>query len=302
MRLLGRHWFGLVIVLFLVLSVGGIFAQSSPAQKSLQDPYAELRRRIVQPPKATELGSAIVSVAMIGTKTLPLVEVKINGKGPYKFLFDTGANVTILQTRVVDELKLPNLKPVGKPILQVKDLQIGNAHFKNLLVGARDWEEKIDGIIGFNLFADCLITIDYQKQKFILRHGVLPSANGKDIFSYVLLADGGLPGIEVTFGHESLKLLIDTGSVMGVIVPEAFASKLSFVNGLKAGPNMTPLATPKSQSKVGKLAGKMRIGIHEFTEPTIYVRNEEFPTIGSKILQEFVLTFDQKHRSVRISP
>lgn len=292
---------GLLFILLLLILLTGSYAQNPASAQNQEDPYAELRRRIVQPPKVTDLGSSVVRVPMVGTKTLPLIEVKINGKGPYKFLFDTGANVTILQTRVIEELKLLNLKPVGKPILELKDLQIGNAHFRELLVAARDWDEKIDGVLGFSVFADCLLTIDYPKQKFILRQGTIPKANGKDIFNYLLLADGGLPGIEATFGNESIRLLIDTGSSKGVIVSEKFASKLSFANGFAAGPNMETVATPKSRSKIGKLAGNMQIGIHRFIQPTIYVRNEEFPTIGSKILQDFVLTFDQKNKSVRIS-
>src|SRR5213082_2801952 len=36
-----------------------------------------------------------------------IVPVKINGKGPYKFVLDTGATFTCIDQKLVDELKLP---------------------------------------------------------------------------------------------------------------------------------------------------------------------------------------------------
>ena len=59
------------------------FAQGDPAV------VAEARRRVAQPPKFTRLESAVVRVPMVGTKTLPLVNVMLNGEGPFKFLVDT---------------------------------------------------------------------------------------------------------------------------------------------------------------------------------------------------------------------
>lgn len=290
----------LLFMLIPSISVIDDYAQSPVnTPQTQEDPYAELRRRMVEPPKIIKLDSAVIKVPMVGTKTLPLIEVKINGRGPYKFLVDTGANVTILQNRLVEELKLPNLKPVGKPIIEIKEIQIGGAHFQDLRVGAREWDEKIDGVLGFNVFADCLLTIDYPKQNLILRQGTIPPANGKDVIRYSL-TEGGHPSLETIMGNEKIKLMIDTGSVSGFIIPEDFAAQLSFVDGLSPGPTMKTFATPKSQAKVGRLAANVIIGIHQFIKPIIYVRNEEFPTIGSKILQDFILTFDQKNQTVRI--
>ena len=39
-----------------------------------------------------------------------IVPVKINGKGPYKFVLDTGATFTCIDTKLVEELKLPEWK------------------------------------------------------------------------------------------------------------------------------------------------------------------------------------------------
>jgi predicted aspartyl protease len=288
----------LFLVLVTLVSSG---ASQSNAAQTPEDKIAIARRRVVEPPKTIELDSSVVKVPMVGTKTLPLVEVKLNGKGPYRLLVDTGANVTMLQIRVADELKLPVLRPGDKSkLVALESVDIGGAHFRDLVVGARTWDEKIDGVLGFNLFADCLLTLDYLRQQISLQKGVLPKANGKDVLSYSL-NDNRHPVIEINIGKVRNAVMIDTGAAQGVVVPHALASKLRFISGLVPGPNLSTFSTPQSRAMVGRLEGSIRFGIHEIVEPTIYVRDEEIPIIGSGVLMGFVLTFDQKNKTVRIT-
>ncbi len=49
-----------------------------------------------------------VTVSMRPSKgARTIVEVKLNGAGPYDFMVDTGATVTVLDTALFDELGLP---------------------------------------------------------------------------------------------------------------------------------------------------------------------------------------------------
>jgi hypothetical protein len=43
-----------------------------------------------------------VALPLVGTRAFPLVEVRVNGTGPYRFLIDLGSNVTLLRRSVVD--------------------------------------------------------------------------------------------------------------------------------------------------------------------------------------------------------
>lgn len=291
----------LTVIILILLPLVGSYAQTSPAAAQTEETrIAEARRRVGEAPAVTNLNSPTVSVPMVGTKTLPLVEVSLNGKGPYRFLVDSGANVTLLQMRVADELKLPVLRPGEKSrLLALGSLQIGDAHFQDLVVGARAWDENIDGVIGFNLFADCLLTMDYPHQRLMMRKGNLPPANGKDIFKYGL--DRRNPTLDVNIGHERLTVLIDTGAVSGLIIPDNLAAKFPFIDGLQLGPSLSTFAIPRSQARTGRLAGDMVIGIHYISKPVIHVWSDEIPLIGSGILQHFILTFDQKNQTMRVS-
>jgi predicted aspartyl protease len=289
-----------LLAAFFIL-VPSVAAQLTSATTLTSDQIiAEARRRVVGPPKATKLNQATVTVPMVGSKTLPLLNVTINGKGPYRFLLDTGASVTLLQMRVADELKLPVLRPGDtSKLLAAASLEIGGARFEDLVVGASAWDEQIDGVIGFNLFADCLFTMDYPRQRLSIRKGSLPRTNGKDIFTYGL--DRRCPTLDVRIGGTPMTFLIDTGAAQSIVIPEAAAATFAFVDGLRAGPALSTFNIAKSSARVGRYAGDLALGIHIIASPSVYVWADEIPVIGSALLQDFILTFDQKNRTVKIS-
>jgi len=43
------------------------------------------------------------TLSIVGTKSLPCLEVKINGKGSYNFLIDLGSNVLLIKQSVVNK-------------------------------------------------------------------------------------------------------------------------------------------------------------------------------------------------------
>ncbi|HKP68608.1 MAG TPA: pepsin/retropepsin-like aspartic protease family protein [Pyrinomonadaceae bacterium] len=281
----------LLVALVLMISVN-TFAQGDPVV------VAEARRRIAQPPKYTRLENAVVRVPMVGTKTLPLVNVTLNGQGPYKFLVDTGANVTILQMRVADDLNLPVLRPGDKSkLLALRSMEMNGAHFEDVVVGARSWNEDIDGIIGFGIFANLLFTMDYPKQQLILRKGELPATNGKDIFTYGL--DARCPTLEVVIGNERLNILVDTGARQAMVITNSIASKLKFAGPLTPGPTLSTFHTDASASRLGKLSDELSMGIHKVAGMKVHVW-DDVPVLGSDLFKDFVLTFDQKNLRLRI--
>src|SRR5262249_8912210 len=58
------------------------------------------------------------SVPMLDFGGRPVIEVKINGKGPYQFIFDTGASFNVFDSSLAAELSL-------KDAPTIKELQVG---------------------------------------------------------------------------------------------------------------------------------------------------------------------------------
>lgn len=106
------------------------------------------------------------------------VMVKVNGKGPYKLIFDTGAPITLLNNKVARDAGL--LKGMRKPLfsffgsmgdVKVKELDVGGQKAANVTAIVMDHPTveaiskafgPIDGIVGFPFFARFKTTLDYQ--------------------------------------------------------------------------------------------------------------------------------------------
>ncbi len=110
-----------------------------------------------------------------------IVPVKINGRGPYDFVLDTGATFTCLDDEFADELKLPEWKGSfgtvvvgpgggGMKLLKVETLEVGNARATGLAACSIDLNRMappglgIKGLVGLNFLKSYRITIDFEKK------------------------------------------------------------------------------------------------------------------------------------------
>ena len=98
----------------------------------------------------------------------PVVDVKINGQGPFKFFLDTGAGGTVLDQKLADELKLPTdgKTKIGDPSdpegitanrNKIEDLEVGGATFSGVIGVSWDRsplykEGAPRGVLGMPLF------------------------------------------------------------------------------------------------------------------------------------------------------
>jgi membrane-associated protease RseP (regulator of RpoE activity) len=106
------------------------------------------------------------------------VMVKVNGKGPYRLIFDTGAPITLVNNKVAKSAGL--LKGMPKPAftlfgsmgeVKIKTLEVGGQKADNVAAVVMDHPTvtllasklgPIEGIVGFPFFARYAMTIDYQ--------------------------------------------------------------------------------------------------------------------------------------------
>ena len=124
---------------------------------------------------STDAKSVTVPFEIIGSKHMA-VQVKVNGKGPYRVIFDTGAPTMLLSNKVAVESglikKQANTGFMGLGgIVKAKDLQVGDVHAKDIQVIVMDHPTvkavaevvgPIEGLVGFPFFARYRTTIDYQ--------------------------------------------------------------------------------------------------------------------------------------------
>lgn len=106
------------------------------------------------------------------------VKVKVNGRGPYRLIFDTGAPMTLVSNKVaraaglLDNVVQPAFPLFGSAgEVMVKRLDVGGQLADNIPAVVMDHPTidamarvlgPIDGIVGFPFFARFKTTLDYQ--------------------------------------------------------------------------------------------------------------------------------------------
>ncbi len=190
------------------------------------------------------------------------VMVKVNGKGPYKLIFDTGAPLTLVNNKVAKEAGL--LEGVQKPLFapfgsmgeaKIETLQVGDqkaSDVSDVAAMVMDhptveaiWKAfmkeagPIDGIVGFPFFARFKMTLNYKEKTLtFMPNGYKPPD--------VIKAMTAALTAELT-NPETVKILSpaaqwgflpakdDKDDDAGVTVKEVFEGGAAAAAGLKAG-------------------------------------------------------------------
>lgn len=131
-------------------------------------------------PKVEPGKKFIVPFELIKTQHM-VVNVKINGKGPYRLVFDTGAPDSLVSNKIAKEAELFS-KDFKKPIfslfgsmgqVKMKEVAIGDLKAENVSTMVLDhptvqaiasFAGPLEGIIGFTFYARYKMSIDYEKK------------------------------------------------------------------------------------------------------------------------------------------
>ena len=137
-------------------------------------------------PESTESPQAVTVSVRPYKGTRSVVAVKVNGTGPYDFMVDTGASVTVLDTALFDELGLRSegtskvASPAGATIQissVAKEVTLDCLSVRNVTVVSMESPmiesdyRTVRGILGENFLRHFDILIDNQHRKMTLDAG-----------------------------------------------------------------------------------------------------------------------------------
>src|SRR4030095_7726356 len=177
-----------------------------------------------------------------GAQPLILVPVQVNDSGPFDFILDTGAGMSLLTSELAAQLgvKILDVKEgqtaggkVSVSLAKVESLAVGEAKLDNVDVAVVDLGHlgktvgaTIEGDIGYNFLKHFRITIDYRTTEIRFE-----DPNRIDSFGHtaktevpIRLANPAKPLILVDVyanGRGSYQFAIDTGTSTTAITPEA---------------------------------------------------------------------------------
>jgi predicted aspartyl protease len=242
----------------------------------------------------------------------PYVMVEVNGQGPFRFLIDTGtggqAIVTdeladLLHLPVIGHTRLTDTSGLGEQrseTVLIDSLHVAGAEFtgvnaiRHMLYGE---DQSCQGLLGFTLFKDYLLTLDYPDQRMTLAAGAL-TADGESTVIPFRMPDG-VPIAALQVGDQKVEALFDSAGT-GISLPQQLASRLKFASDPVAFGNIESVST-RFQIMAARLGSNVRLGRYTFDRPFVEI-NPAFPLVnfGSYPMHVFSITFDQTHLLVRL--
>ncbi|MCP4143886.1 MAG: hypothetical protein GY752_01235 [bacterium] len=257
-----------------------------------------------KPLSEKQIASAVVDPKLAASIPMKLrgvhmyVDVMINGQGPFQFIYDTGAGMTVIDKGLAESLGLSmqgeiegggvgegsvNISlavgvDIGMQGVEVLDQTIATLNIQGTLeerIGTR-----VDGILGFGFISRFVTEVDYANSRIGLHDPKTFKYQGDGVVVPMSM-DNSTPHIEATVtchGGKSVTgfFLLDTGSGGTVSMAGPFAEKHGVIESMPK----TVLysggfgAGGESTSLVGRLKS-VELGGLVFNEPVITVSQDE---------------------------
>jgi len=262
-------------------------------------------------------------------ENLIILPVRVNNSAPMRFLFDTGAGMSVLAAQTAAKLKLKkaddlDARGVGGTVqgflAKGVSLSMGGVTVRNLPVAVLPLDfpcelSDIAGIIGYEFIKEFVVEIDYESKTMSFSnpqtyqytgHGdLLPvelTGNTPRIRARIDLA--GAPPQEGIFE-------IDTGSDGALTVNSPFIKKHSLLSLLGAKVDSVHRGAGGESKSVDARIRKFEIGRYVIAEPLVTfsearegvhaARDNDGP-IGNEILRRFRIVLDYSRRRMMFEP
>jgi len=270
--------------------------------------------RTVVEVQATTLPARIISNFFV-------VESRQDDGQVYRFLLDTGSTVSYVTPALAKALAVKPKRGAAPPKVRVRSanggqteleaiilrrLSLGDSHFERVPALVFDFTDlsghlglQIDGIIGFPLFRNTLLTMDYPGARLVIAPYPAafapPPRQTPRVSTIAFNNQQGTPLIPVQMGNESFVVLIDTGSD-GSLSLNPVGLHPRFANGPRVGTIVSSLQGDRRQL-TGRLNQDVLIGAHTIKQPIVDL-TDQLSSIGGEFLRHFILTFDQRRNQV----
>jgi len=273
-------------------------------------------RRTLVEPRSTVLPARLISNFFV-------VETKWDDGKTYRFLIDTGSSATLVSTDLARRFALKPMKgPAPPPKVTVRSANGGTIDLepvtlRRVALGATAFEGvpalvfdftdlssqlglPIDGLLGFPVFRDALVTLDYPGQRLVIapaNTGLTAARTPPRGATLTFNNERHTPLIPVQMGTESFNVLIDSGRDGSLSLNPAGLHP-RFASGPRTGALISSLQGDRPQL-TGRLSQDVLIGPHTITRPIVDL-TDQLSSIGGEFLRHFVVTFDQRHNQVTL--
>lgn len=281
----------------LLACASALLISSTPARSQTLAP--ELLEAVRAGPSEVRLEGDSAAVSLHGPRDLPLVEARVNGKGPWRLLVDLGSNVVIFRRDVIDAAGAEVVvERTGTDIVRLDSLRIGDVLYTDVYGGSYD-ELDVDGVIGYNALGTLAFTLDFPGRRLVIHRDSLPAADGHEILDYVVV--DRLPYILARLGPDTLRLNFDTGATNRIVFPASWKDRLPLAGPVRSGPVVSNNQTGTTTTELAPLSVNITFGGFTIETPTVMLDPDVSDAwLGAELLADYILQFDPERLRVRI--
>jgi hypothetical protein len=278
--------------------------------------YGQIVRRAAPPPERVTIQQAPVTVPMVTYGGRPVVDVSINGQGPFKLILDTGAGSTVLTEGLANELGIASMGQamLGRPgssqtapgtLRHIDKIAIGTVELSGVFSVSTDLRslfpepEAPRGILAVSAFEGLVVTLDYPKGTVNFTKEALPDADGKTVFDWP--EDEPLPLARLQVNGVEVLAHIDSGSAAGLQLPTSIVPKLTLA--AKPEPAGTARAVGSETNVLqARLDGNVILGQYSFANPMLRFQdsNGAVGNIGFEWLKDFAVSVEPARHRFRL--
>ena len=239
----------------------------------------------------------------------PVLQLTINNKGPYHFIFDTGSGGNIIDTELAKELGLnatsqDTLRTPGSRNFLLSDkvvaaiVSVAGIYVSNDVMFSTMTLRKllpVDGIISQDFFSKYLVTIDYQNSRIMIDNGEL-HPHDKGVLS---LIKSDIINFNISVNNKDVEAHLDSGNPEWIVLPYSYRNELQFESEPEEdGSINTPVASFKKWKAT--LKGTIRIGDVQYKNPVIELaEGMTVANIGFRFMNEVLISIDNKNKLIR---
>lgn len=252
------------------------------------------------------------------------IQVMIDGKGPFDFIFDSGAAGIAINSRLLKELQLPfvgvqEARGVGgadsAAIYLIDELAVGAVELDSLSAFGVDLGEldkvsgrAIDGAIGYDLLSRYVVTVDYDNDRLIFYD---PNISLRDSWGKRcdLILDFRLPYLRATVNDSIPGIFrLDTGSRSSLDFNSPFVKAHALLDTagqryattrlIGLGGTLVNIVSRLSSFEMCEARVDNLFVSFSTTESGLFAGRSTAGNIGGGILEGFTVTFDYGREAV----
>jgi hypothetical protein len=273
-------------------------------------------------------GKTSTSIPVSLSENHVYLDVMLNGKGPYHFIFDTGG------ANIVDPAVAKEIGAFGKGSVQgsgvgsatenfsfanVAKLQVGDALLTNQLFGVAPTRQgfgvsagrPVDGLIGWEVLARYVTTFDYANKTVTLSlPGTATAPENAHVVPFVFY--GTQPQIACTIDGIPAECAIDTGARDTITFMAPFTTAHpQIVPATLSAPGITGFGV--GGPAIGRLGRVASVGIGDLTLTNLVASYSAqtqgafaapfvAANVGGNLLRRFTITFDYRNGTMALVP